>query len=67
MRGDGVLEDLDALYRLVNGCKGRVDIVFANAGFVDIKPSMSSPDHFDKTFDINVRGVLFAVQRRCLS
>ena len=59
-----VLSDLDRLYRIVKESKGRVDILFANAGFVEHQTiDVVTPEHFDKTFDINVRGVLFSVQK----
>jgi NAD(P)-dependent dehydrogenase (short-subunit alcohol dehydrogenase family) len=59
-----VMEDLDRLYRTVKETKGRVDILFANAGFVEHQTiDVVTPEHFDKTFAINVRGVLFAVQK----
>jgi NAD(P)-dependent dehydrogenase (short-subunit alcohol dehydrogenase family) len=65
VRGDASkLEDLDQLYRIVKESKGQVDILFANAGFVEHQTiDVVTPEHFDKTFDINVRGVLFAVQK----
>ena len=65
VRGDASsLEDLDRLYRVVKESKGYVDIVFANAGFVEHQTiDVVTPEHFDKTFDINVRGVLFSVQK----
>jgi NAD(P)-dependent dehydrogenase (short-subunit alcohol dehydrogenase family) len=59
-----VMEDLDRLYRTVKETKGRVDILFANAGLVELQTiDVVTLEHFDKTFDINVRGVLFAVQK----
>jgi NAD(P)-dependent dehydrogenase (short-subunit alcohol dehydrogenase family) len=59
-----VMEDLDRLYRTVKETKGRVDILFANAGLVEHQTiDVVTPEHFDKTFAINVRGVLFAVQK----
>jgi NAD(P)-dependent dehydrogenase (short-subunit alcohol dehydrogenase family) len=59
-----VLSDLDRLYRIVKESKGRVDILFANAGFVEHQTiDVVTPEHFDKTFAINVRGVLFSVQK----
>src|SRR5882672_2914851 len=65
VRGDAAsLEDLDALYRVVKQTKGRLDILFANAGFVEHQTiDVVTPEHFDKTFNINVRGLLFAVQK----
>ena len=58
------LHDLDALYLLVKESKKRVDIVFANAGFVEHQTIDGvTPEHFDRTFDLNVRGLLFTVQK----
>jgi NAD(P)-dependent dehydrogenase (short-subunit alcohol dehydrogenase family) len=58
------LEDLDQLYDTVKESKGRVDIVFANAGFVEQQTlDVVTQEHFDKTFNTNVRGVLFLVQK----
>src|SRR5205085_2702854 len=50
--------------RIVEETKGRIDILFANAGVVEHRTiDVVTPEHFDKTFDVNVRGVLFAVQK----
>jgi NAD(P)-dependent dehydrogenase (short-subunit alcohol dehydrogenase family) len=58
------LEDLDRLYKEVSAKKGRIDIVFANAGFVELKATPDvTPEHFDKTFNTNARGVYFTVQK----
>jgi NAD(P)-dependent dehydrogenase (short-subunit alcohol dehydrogenase family) len=58
------LEDLDHLYEVVRNVKGRVDIVFANAGVVDpVSLTDSTPETFDKQFDLNARGVYFTVQK----
>jgi len=58
------LDDLDRLYRTVADEKGVVDIVFANAGFVELLPiDAVTPEHFDKTISINLRGLLFTVQK----
>jgi NAD(P)-dependent dehydrogenase (short-subunit alcohol dehydrogenase family) len=58
------LADLDRLYSTVKQQKGQIDVLFANAG---IGESMSlekiSEAHFDKTFNVNVKGVLFTVQK----
>jgi len=57
------LADIDKLYEVVKTEKGVVDVVFANAGFVEHAVLGSiSVEHYTKTFDINVRGVLFTVQ-----
>jgi NAD(P)-dependent dehydrogenase (short-subunit alcohol dehydrogenase family) len=58
------LTDLDRLYQIVAAEKGVVDIVFANAGFIEHKTiDQMTPEHYDKTFNINVRGVIFTVQK----
>ena len=58
------LADLDRLYETVKAKKGRIDIVFANAGYGEFQPIGSvTEEHFDKLFDINVRGALFTVQK----
>ena len=64
VRGDiAKLTDLDALYETVKA-KGRIDIVFANAGVGDFAPlEKVTEEHFDKIFDINVKGTLFTVQK----
>jgi NAD(P)-dependent dehydrogenase (short-subunit alcohol dehydrogenase family) len=58
------LVDLDRLYDTVKHQKGRIDVLFANAGIGEFGPLGSiSEKHFDKTFDINVKGLLFTVQK----
>jgi len=58
------LDDLDRLYRTVASRTGVVDIVFANAGFVEhLTIDAVTPEHFDKTISINLRGLLFTVQK----
>jgi NAD(P)-dependent dehydrogenase (short-subunit alcohol dehydrogenase family) len=58
------LADLDKLYAQVKAEKGVVDIVFANAGFVEHAQIFDmSEAHYDKTMDINVKGVVFTVQK----
>ena len=57
------LADLDRLYGAVKA-KGKLDIVFANAGVAEFAPlDKITEDHFDKLFDINVKGALFTVQK----
>jgi NAD(P)-dependent dehydrogenase (short-subunit alcohol dehydrogenase family) len=57
------LADLDRLYETVK-TKGRVDIVFANAGLAELAPLDGvTEEHFDKIFNINVKGALFTVQK----
>jgi NAD(P)-dependent dehydrogenase (short-subunit alcohol dehydrogenase family) len=58
------LADLDRLYATVKQQKGRIDILFANAGGGEFAPLGSITEaHYDKTFNINVKGVLFTVQK----
>jgi NAD(P)-dependent dehydrogenase (short-subunit alcohol dehydrogenase family) len=57
-------EDLDRLYAAIKEQKGKLDIVFANAGTGAFAPlEQISEEHFDKQFDVNVRGMLFTVQK----
>jgi NAD(P)-dependent dehydrogenase (short-subunit alcohol dehydrogenase family) len=56
--------DLDRLYAAVKAKKGRIDILFANAGAAELAPlGEITEEHFDKIFDTNVKGVLFSVQK----
>jgi NAD(P)-dependent dehydrogenase (short-subunit alcohol dehydrogenase family) len=58
------LTDLDRLYGIVKSQKGRVDIVFANAGVGEfVATDAVTETHFDTTFDVNVKGTLFTVQK----
>jgi NAD(P)-dependent dehydrogenase (short-subunit alcohol dehydrogenase family) len=58
------LADLDRLYDTVKREKGRVDVVFANAGGAEFLPlGQITEAHFDKWFGINVKGLLFTVQK----
>jgi NAD(P)-dependent dehydrogenase (short-subunit alcohol dehydrogenase family) len=58
------LADLDRLYATVKRDKGRIDIVFANAGGGSLAPlDAISEEQFDKTFSSNVKGLLFTVQK----
>jgi NAD(P)-dependent dehydrogenase (short-subunit alcohol dehydrogenase family) len=55
--------DLDRLYETVK-TKGRIDVVFANAGVIDFASvEKVTEEHFDKIFNINVRGTLFTMQK----
>ena len=57
------LADLDRLYKAVQA-KGKLDILFANAGVAEFSPlGKITEEHFDKLFDINVKGTLFTVQK----
>jgi NAD(P)-dependent dehydrogenase (short-subunit alcohol dehydrogenase family) len=58
------LADLDRLYATVKEQKGKVDILFANAGVGELAPLGSiTEQHYDKIFAVNVRGLLFTVQK----
>jgi NAD(P)-dependent dehydrogenase (short-subunit alcohol dehydrogenase family) len=58
------LADLDRLYTMVKDQKGHLDILFANAGIGEFAPlGEISEEHFDKIFGINVKGLLFSVQK----
>jgi NAD(P)-dependent dehydrogenase (short-subunit alcohol dehydrogenase family) len=58
------LANLDRLYATVKEQKGHIDILFANAGVGEFAPlGEISEAHFDKTFGINVKGLLFTVQK----
>ncbi|HMB94713.1 MAG TPA: glucose 1-dehydrogenase [Tepidisphaeraceae bacterium] len=58
------LADLDRLYATVKQQKGRIDVLVANAGSGDFAPIGSiTEEHYDKTFNINVKGTLFTVQK----
>jgi NAD(P)-dependent dehydrogenase (short-subunit alcohol dehydrogenase family) len=56
--------DLDRLFDTIRKQKGRLDTIFVNAGIAQIAPLGSiSEDHYDQIFDINVKGVVFTVQK----
>jgi NAD(P)-dependent dehydrogenase (short-subunit alcohol dehydrogenase family) len=59
------LSDLDRLYETVRSKKGRVDIVFANAGVANQNAPLGSitEEQFDLNIDINLKGLLFTVQK----
>jgi NAD(P)-dependent dehydrogenase (short-subunit alcohol dehydrogenase family) len=65
VQGDAsVLADLDRLYDVVKREKGKIDILFASAGTGDFaKIGEITEEEFDKTFNLNVRGTLFTVQK----
>jgi NAD(P)-dependent dehydrogenase (short-subunit alcohol dehydrogenase family) len=58
------LDDLDRLYAELRQRFGRLDIVFANAGMMNIAPIPAvTPEQFDNEFNTNVRGLYFTVQK----
>ena len=57
------LADLDRLYKSVRA-KGRIDVLFANVGLGGFAPLGGiTEEYFDTTFDTNVKGLLFTVQK----
>src|SRR5690242_595882 len=65
-QGDaGSLSDLDRLFETVKKEKGRIDILFASAGIGELNKPLGSITEkgFDDTFNVNVRGTLFTVQK----
>lgn len=58
------LGDLDKFYKAVGEKFGKIDIIFANAGIAKFAPFADSTEAlFDETFDINVKGVFFTIQK----
>ena len=59
------LTDIDRLYATVEEQKGRIDVLFANAGLAGESTPLGkiSEELFDTLFDVNVRGLLFSVQK----
>jgi NAD(P)-dependent dehydrogenase (short-subunit alcohol dehydrogenase family) len=56
--------DLDRLFAQIRREKGRLDIVFANAGVAKFAPLGTITEEFyDSIFDVNVKGLLFTVQK----
>jgi NAD(P)-dependent dehydrogenase (short-subunit alcohol dehydrogenase family) len=58
------LADLDVLYTQIKAEKGRLDVLFVNAGGGSFAPiGQITEEQFDQTFNTNVKGVLFTVQK----
>jgi NAD(P)-dependent dehydrogenase (short-subunit alcohol dehydrogenase family) len=58
------LGDLDRLFAVVREEAGAIDVLFANAGGGEFAAlGEITEDHFDRTFDVNVKGTLFTVQK----
>lgn len=58
------LSDLDRLFAQIRRDKGRLDVVFANAGIAQYASfGQITEEHYNSIFDINVKGVLFTVQK----
>lgn len=65
VQGDvAVAADLDRLFATIKKHSGHLDVVFANAGVGSFAPlGAVTEEHFDKIFNINVKGLLFTVQK----
>ena len=65
VQGSGAnLADIDKLFGIIKAQQGGLDIVFANAGtgqFASLDEI--TEEHFDRQFDLNVKGLLFTVQK----
>ncbi len=60
----GKLDDLDRMYAEIKQKKGKLDVVFANAGIYEQMPSDKvTEDFYDKCVDINAKGVFFTIQK----
>lgn len=58
------LNDLERIFAEIKVDKGRIDVLFANAGLGEFQPIGSiTEESYDRTFDINVKGTLFTVQK----
>ena len=58
------LDDLDRLFEQIQREKGCLDVVFANAGGGEFGTlGTYTEEHFDKTFNTNVKGLVFTVQK----
>jgi len=65
VRGDmSKLADIDRLYDAIQQKHAQIDVVFANAGGGEMAPlGAITEEHYQRTFDTNVKGVLFTVQK----
>lgn len=58
------LDDLDRVFAAIKAAKGRIDVLFANAGLGDMQPIGAITEaSFDLVFGVNVKGTLFTVQK----
>lgn len=65
LQGDvSKMADLDRIYAEIKAKFGHIDILFANAGVGAIAPfGQVTEEHFDREFNINVKGLFFTVQK----
>ena len=58
------LADLDRFFSLVKEKFGKIDVLFANAGISKLASAAETSEQiFDKTFDINVKGLYFTLPK----
>jgi NAD(P)-dependent dehydrogenase (short-subunit alcohol dehydrogenase family) len=58
------LTDLDRIFAAIEDKAGHLDVLAVNAGFYEFGPlGEITEEHFDRTFNTNVRGLLFTVQK----
>lgn len=58
------MADLERLYAIVERERGGLDVLFANAGAIEQRALEAiTPEHYDRTFDVNVKGLIFTVQK----
>jgi NAD(P)-dependent dehydrogenase (short-subunit alcohol dehydrogenase family) len=58
------LADIDKFYAQVTAKFGKIDAIFANAGVAKFAPAADTNEQlFDETFDINVKGLFFTLQK----
>jgi NAD(P)-dependent dehydrogenase (short-subunit alcohol dehydrogenase family) len=58
------LDDLDRIYATIKDKTGHIDLLAVNAGYYEFRSvDEITEEHFDKTFNTNVRGLLFTVQK----
>jgi NAD(P)-dependent dehydrogenase (short-subunit alcohol dehydrogenase family) len=58
------LTDIDKLFAEVSQKLGKIDVLFVNAGVAKFAPlAETSESAFDETFDINIKGAYFTIQK----
>ena len=58
------LDDLDRIFATIKDKAGRIDVLAVNAGYYEFAGfGEITEEHFDRTFNVNVRGLLFTVQK----
>ncbi|WP_420822854.1 SDR family oxidoreductase [Sphingomonas solaris] len=63
IRDASLPEDMARVTAAVRGAHGRIDALVLNAGISEAAAlEDETPDHFDRLFDVNVRGAVFGLQ-----